>query len=263
MTQRSRRRDPWPWTWELPVGIVLVVLVLAMFSVHLGRAIANVLAGGGWQFPARVDFFNSVPGVLRGDAGAGLTDLGGHLASPSSLLVCIGATELILLTLTMVGVKLGLDRWGPGRMRGMATPGESEKLLGLTRLRRHRALIRPDLYGKDRHQKIKMIFNPSDVGWRVGRAHEPRGGGSMWVPWDRTAGVIGPQGSGKTLDLLTPALLAAPGAALVTLTKVDDLLLSFTARSREGGRAWCSTRSAWLLGCRSWCGIRLQVVWIR
>jgi type IV secretion system protein VirD4 len=53
------------------------------------------------------------------------------------------------------------------------------------------------------------------------------------VPWDRTAGVIGPQGSGKTLDLLTPALLRAPGAALATLTKVDDLLLSFPARSRD------------------------------
>jgi len=56
----------------------------------------------------------------------------------------------------------------------------------------------------------------------------------MWVPWDRTAGVVGPQGSGKTLDLLAPALIDAPGAALTTLTKVDDLLLTFTARSREG-----------------------------
>jgi type IV secretion system protein VirD4 len=55
------------------------------------------------------------------------------------------------------------------------------------------------------------------------------------VPWDRTAGVIGPQGSGKTLDLLVPALLDAPGAAMVTLTKVDDLLLSFGPRS-NGGR---------------------------
>ena len=57
--------------------------------------------------------------------------------------------------------------------------------------------------------------------------------GELWCPWDRTAGVIGPQGSGKTLDLLTPALLAAPGAALVTITKVDDLLLTITDRSTE------------------------------
>jgi type IV secretion system protein VirD4 len=78
-----------------------------------------------------------------------------------------------------------------------------------------------------------MIFNPAEVGWHLGRSHEPRGG-QLWVPWDRTAGVIGPQGSGKTLDLLIPALLSAPGAALVTLTKVDDLLLSFPVRSRDG-----------------------------
>jgi type IV secretion system protein VirD4 len=77
---------------------------------------------------------------------------------------------------------------------------------------------------------MRTHFDPAAVGWRIGKAHEPRGG-DLWCPWDRTAGVIGPQGSGKTLDLLTPALLAAPGAALVTLTKVDDLLLSYTARS--------------------------------
>ncbi|MCB0909993.1 MAG: type IV secretory system conjugative DNA transfer family protein [Propionibacteriaceae bacterium] len=76
-------------------------------------------------------------------------------------------------------------------------------------------------------------FDPADVGWRIGTAHEPRGG-DLWCPWDRTTGVIGPQGSGKTLDLLTPALLGAPGAALVTLTKVEDLLLTIEARSTRG-----------------------------
>ena len=76
-------------------------------------------------------------------------------------------------------------------------------------------------------------LRPAEVGWRLGTAKEPRGG-ELWVPWDRTAGVVGPQGSGKTLDLLAPALIDAPGAALTTLTKVDDLLLTFTARSGDG-----------------------------
>lgn len=76
-------------------------------------------------------------------------------------------------------------------------------------------------------------FDPWQVGWRIGRGFQPRCD-DLWCPWDRTAGVIGPQGSGKTLDLLTPALLGAPGAALVTLTKPDDLLLSFTARTTNG-----------------------------
>jgi type IV secretion system protein VirD4 len=78
---------------------------------------------------------------------------------------------------------------------------------------------------------MKLRMNPYDIGWRIGTAHDPRGH-DLWVPWDRTTGVIGPQGSGKTLDLLTPALLGAPGAALVTLTKVEDLLLSLTERSQ-------------------------------
>lgn len=73
-------------------------------------------------------------------------------------------------------------------------------------------------------------IDPTAIGWPLGRGHEPRTR-DLWVPWDRTAGVIGPQGSGKTLDLLTPALLAAHGAALVTLTKLDDLLLTLAARS--------------------------------
>ena len=76
-------------------------------------------------------------------------------------------------------------------------------------------------------------FDPREVGWRIGRAVEPRAG-DLWCPWDRTAGVIGPQGSGKTLDLLIPALLATSGPALVTLTKLDDLLLCFDARAKHG-----------------------------
>lgn len=73
----------------------------------------------------------------------------------------------------------------------------------------------------------------AEVGWRLGRSRQPRAG-ELWLPFDRTAGVFGPQGSGKTLDLLVPALLEAPGPALVTLTKVEDLLLSLERRSERG-----------------------------
>lgn len=70
------------------------------------------------------------------------------------------------------------------------------------------------------------------AGWHLGRAGSlPRV--QLWVPYDRTTGVYGPQGSGKTLDLLTPALLNAPGAALVTLTKPDDLFLTIDRRAEN------------------------------
>jgi hypothetical protein len=152
MSQRSRRQDPYPWTWEIPLAVILPVLVLISFGVHLGRAIANVLAGSDWRFPRRVDLFSSLPAVLRGDAGAGLADLHGPGASPSRLLTWVGATELILLVATVLLIKFVFDRWGPGRMKGLASRGEAERLLGVTRLRRSRKIVRPDLYGKHRQE---------------------------------------------------------------------------------------------------------------
>lgn len=75
--------------------------------------------------------------------------------------------------------------------------------------------------------------DPTQVGWRLGRA-PGISGPELWVPYDKTTCVIGPQGSGKTLDLLVPALLDAPGGALVTLTKPEDLFLTLEARQKDG-----------------------------
>jgi hypothetical protein len=152
MSQRSRRHDPYPWTWEIPLVTVLALLVLIIFGAHVGRGIANVVAGSDWRFPNRVDLFRSLLGVLRGDAAAGLVDLDGSVASPSTLLMCVAATELILLMVTVLLLKFCLDRWGPGRMRGVATAGEAERLLGVTRLRRNRRMVRPDLYRRARRR---------------------------------------------------------------------------------------------------------------
>jgi hypothetical protein len=151
MSQQSRRHDPYPWTWEIPVGIVLVILLVLVCGVHLGRGIANVLTGAGWAFPGRVDLFKSLPDVLRGDAGAGLDDHDGYMPSPATLWTWTVVTEVMLLAVCLFVLKMVLDRWGPGRMRGMASRGEAERLLGATRLRKVRSVVRPDLYGKRRH----------------------------------------------------------------------------------------------------------------
>ena len=151
MSQQSRRRDPYPWTWEIPVGVVLMILLMLVCGVHLGRAVANVLAGASWAFPGRIELFRSLPEVLRGDAGAGLTGIRGHLSSPVILRVCVVATELMLIAVCVFVLKVVLKRWGPSRMKGMASSGEAERLLGVSRLRKNRAVVRPDLYQKRRH----------------------------------------------------------------------------------------------------------------
>jgi hypothetical protein len=153
MSQQSRRRDPYPWTWEIPLGIVLVILMVLVCGVHLGRGIANVWAGVGWAFPGRVELFRSLPAVLGGDAAAGLDGLNGSLSSPSAVWMWVVASEVMLLAVSVFVLKLVVDCWGPARMRGMASQGEAERLLGVTRLRKVRTVVRPDLYGKNRDSR--------------------------------------------------------------------------------------------------------------
>lgn len=148
-SQQARRRDPYPWTWEVPVGLALTYLLLAGLAAHVGRAVANRAAGAAWAFPARPDLFTSLPSLLTGHPDAGLTLYSGPLASSEALLGGVVATELVLLAAALAGLKLGLDRWGPGRMRGMASRHDAEQLLGRSRLRRNAAVIRPDLHRTD------------------------------------------------------------------------------------------------------------------
>ncbi|MDQ2852900.1 MAG: hypothetical protein M3Y49_19605 [Actinomycetota bacterium] len=149
--QRSRRRDPIPWTWDIPVGVVLAVSLVLLLGVQLGRSTANLLSGAGGAWVPSANLFTSVPGIARGDAGSGLVVTAG-VAGPHLLWACVVLTELALIVAGCWAVKIALDRWGPNRLRGMASRDEAEKLLGRSHLRKVAPLIRPDLYGKEDSQ---------------------------------------------------------------------------------------------------------------
>jgi type IV secretion system protein VirD4 len=238
---RQRAADPYPWTWEVPAGLVVILGVVAVLSAQLGRSLALLASGRGWRWPRPGLLVSSLGGVLRGDAGSGLGSVGE--VDRSLLWASIASVATIAVgVIVLIGLRLR-TLWGPGAVRGMATGDEAERLLGRSRLRRSGRRIRPDhRRGQDTGGVAgetngrwwrRRVRAASEYGWRIGRGEHPTGV-RLWCPWDRTSGVVGPQGSGKTLDVLTPALLSAPGAALVTLTKVDDLLLSLGARSRRG-----------------------------
>ena len=144
--QRSRRTNPYPFTWEIPLALVVAVLFLLLMGVQAGRSIANAAAGNGWVFVDRPLIFSSLGGILAGHAEAGLTGID-HPAGTGLLWAAIGVVEFVVLVACVIGLKAGLSRWGPTRVQGMATRGEAESLLGLTRLRKHAKVIRPDLYG--------------------------------------------------------------------------------------------------------------------
>lgn len=152
--QRSRRTNPYPFTWEIPLALGVAILLLLLMGVQVGRSIANAAAGNEWVFVARPLMFTSLGGIVTGHAGAGLTGIG-HPAGTTLLWAAIGVVESVVLAGCAVGLGAGLSRWGPSRLRGVATRSEAENLLGRTRLRRHAAVIRPDLYRANRAKRAR------------------------------------------------------------------------------------------------------------
>ncbi|MGY1829028.1 type IV secretory system conjugative DNA transfer family protein [Geodermatophilus sp. SYSU D01180] len=221
--------------WEIPAAAALTWLTTGALLLPAARGVAAAVAGGGWVWPAGARALAAaVGGLLTGDATAGLTAAqAAAVPAPGAVHAAVAAAAVAFLAASGGAVQVG--RRVLGVPTGLASRAEAAEVLGRARLRRAAAVIRPDLFPASRGRAgRRRAPGPRAVGWRLGRGAVPAAG-ELWVPFDRTTGVYGPQGSGKTLDLLAPALLGAPGAALVTLTKAEDLLLTVDARA-AGGR---------------------------
>lgn len=146
MLQVDRRRDPYPFTWELPVGALTAVLLLFALGVQAGRAAAYWQAGASWRWPRGRAIVTSIPSILAGNTAAGLDPVPALPVDGVTGTAWIVGIETVLLVALFAAAVLVLRRWGPGRMRGMATAAEAEATLGLSRLHKQRSIIRPDLY---------------------------------------------------------------------------------------------------------------------
>ncbi|MCK5891720.1 hypothetical protein [Aeromicrobium sp.] len=144
--QQERRTNPYPWSWEIPVGVTMVIGFVLILTVHVARAVANWLSGAPWALPESRAVFTSLPSILTGDPTAGLDHIPASHASANSVISWVIFLELVVIAATTWAAVLTLRRFGPGRIKGMATPDEVEQVLGLARLRKHAHIVRPDLH---------------------------------------------------------------------------------------------------------------------
>ena len=112
---------------------------------QVGRSLANWFAGAGWRWPTPDKLVTSIPVLLAGDAAAGLSGVH-HVASAAALWGWLSVVGLLTITASTVACVWAWRRWGPARMRGMATVAEAHELLGEDRLWKVRHVVRPDLY---------------------------------------------------------------------------------------------------------------------
>lgn len=144
---RDRMRDSYPLTWEIPAAATCLLAVILVAGVHLGRAIANVTVTGRWMWPSPATVVGSLPGVLSGDARAGLAASGTTAVADAVWLQgCIAVTEAVLVAVIIVAAVWMLRRWSPNVTPGMASRSEVQQMLGVERLHKVRAVVRPDLY---------------------------------------------------------------------------------------------------------------------
>ena len=132
MMQQARRHNPYPLTWEIPLGVACLVVLTLALGVHLGNGLAQLAAGHGWVWPAPADLFTSLPTVL--------TNTG---VDAQAMIV---AVEAVLAGALLGAGVAAWGRWGPSRLKGMASPAQAEQVLGVGRLRQVAAIVRPDLH---------------------------------------------------------------------------------------------------------------------
>lgn len=228
MTMDQARRDrfagqPIPLTREMPAAVFTGIIMLLAGTPLVVQGIVTYVLDGVFVWPeGRLQV--ALIGLLHGEFGHGVPAANaGKLPSDGVMWVLTAVAEITAaIAGALVAIRVRDVAMGARARHGLATRGHASEALGRARLRATASVVRPDLRSPGR----------CDVGWRLGRSD--RSGPELWVPYDRTTCVIGPQGSGKTLDLLVPALLDAPGAALVTLTKPDDLYLTLESRQGNG-----------------------------
>lgn len=138
-----QHEEGYAWTWEPAAAVALLVVVSAWLSVQTGRSVALFLTGQGWWWPSDQATISSTWGVIAGDVYAGL-----QLSGESGPIL---AWILALVMLANLGYAIGFITVrivATQKDKGWASRAHAEELLGITRLRKTRKIIRPDLYNK-------------------------------------------------------------------------------------------------------------------
>ena len=144
--QRERVEDQYPWTWEIPLAVVCAIVVLGVVVCQLGRSLANWFAGAGWRWPTPDKLVTSLPGLLAGDAAAGLSGVH-HVASAAVLWGWLerrrACSRPRCSPSRACGRGVGGGRRGCAAWRRSPKPTNSS---GEDRLWKVRHVVRPDLY---------------------------------------------------------------------------------------------------------------------
>jgi type IV secretion system protein VirD4 len=221
---------------------VLVGLGVAVFAAwHL--AVATTVASVGLG-----DVSKTLQALVGLEPISGLP--GGETEEARPTLLAFAAYALLLLVVLVGGawglIELRVRRRGGADTRGMATKRQVVAALGEDKVRASAEQTRPSM-----SPVIRKHAALGEIGLRLGR--EQGSGADVWLTLQDHLAVIASTGGGKSVSVMIPAALSAPGALIVTSNEVSILDLIVTERAKRG-RVWVFDP----LGRTSW---PEQMVW--
>ena len=136
-----------PTTWQLPVAVTCTGLVLVVLTPLVMQSLVALLTSGQLAWPTG-HHWAAYRALLQGHFGAGLPENIAQALWPTPAMWAW--TLLGELVVGAAAVVVGLwmrDVTGTTSGHGLATSAQAAEALGLPRLRKNAAVIRPDLYG--------------------------------------------------------------------------------------------------------------------
>lgn len=147
-SRRARFTNVAPTAGEFTVAVLLAGAFFFLLTPLVVQALVGWASSGTLALP-NGHLLEAYGGLLRGRFGGGLAD-GVADALPSDA-VMWGLTLLGEVLVLGAAVVVGMwmrDLTGTGSRHGLATPTQAAEALGLPRLRKSAAVIRPDLYAR-------------------------------------------------------------------------------------------------------------------
>lgn len=170
MSMERTRRDRFathtiPLTWEIPAAAILGGLCLiAVTPLLVQGVLARALAG---EFAWPTDHLGlALLELLHGHFGAGIRPLVAEQLPPEPLMwvLTIVGEAIVLGIAAVAGLRMRDPAAGSNARHGLATSTQAAQALGLRRLRKSAAVIRPDL-----HIRGRQLVRVAGGTWRMRR----------------------------------------------------------------------------------------------
>jgi hypothetical protein len=147
-SRRARLTNTAPTQGEFAVAVLLAGLFFFLLTPLVVQGLLAWTTAGVFALP-NGHLLQAYGGLLRGHFGVGLaSEVSGALPPDAAMWALTVLGEVLMIGSAVVVGMWMRDLTGAGSRHGLATPTQAAEALGVPRLRKSAAVIRPDLYAR-------------------------------------------------------------------------------------------------------------------